>query len=56
MCCAVNLIWSGYGSPFGSEHTDIDEQNLKRLPQEVSSMQAVSERNIKRPSVMTWLP
>lgn len=41
------LIWSGYAVTFVQNYTDIDDKILNRAAEEGSSMQAVSERNIK---------
>ena len=41
------LLWSGYRVTFVQNYTDIDDKILGRAAEEGSSMQAVSERNIK---------
>ncbi len=42
-----HLIWSGYQVTFVQNYTDIDDKILNRAAAEGSSMEAVSERNIK---------
>ncbi|MFM7674925.1 MAG: cysteine--tRNA ligase, partial [Synechococcus sp.] len=41
------LLWSGYAVTFVQNYTDIDDKILRRAAEEGSSMEAVSERNIK---------
>ena len=41
------LVWSGYAVTFVQNYTDIDDKILNRAAEEGSSMEAVSERNIK---------
>ena len=41
------LIWRGYEVTFVQNYTDIDDKILNRAAEEGSSMEAVSERNIK---------
>jgi cysteinyl-tRNA synthetase len=42
-----HLIWSGYQVTFVQNYTDIDDKILNRASEEGSTMEAVSERNIK---------